>query len=133
MPYGTRWRTTSAWMNPAYAPPRGGGGGEAAPGPQALAAVILPSPSCASPAGRAPQKARSRDAPGRAANVRERLPARAQRSRDVTQAHRSLTFAALPDVLYARILSIGRCFEESPTSASRTHLLRVRFRHWGQP
>src|ERR1035437_661157 len=34
---------------------------------------------------------------------------------------------------YARILSIGRCFEESPTSASRTHLLRVRFRHWGQP
>src|ERR1019366_8549463 len=29
--------------NPAYAPPRGGGGGEAAPGPEALAAVIGPS------------------------------------------------------------------------------------------
>src|ERR1019366_5028006 len=49
--------------------------------------------------GGATKKGRSRDAPGRAANVRERLPARAQRSRDVTQAHRSLTFAALPDVL----------------------------------
>src|ERR1035437_5190410 len=57
---------------------------------------------CSAPGGRsgcATQKWRSRDAPGRAANVRERLPARAQRSRDVTQAHRSLTFAALPDVL----------------------------------
>src|ERR1039458_10889879 len=49
--------------------------------------------------GCATQKWRSRDAPSRAANVRERLPARAQGSRAVTQTHRSLTFAALPDIL----------------------------------
>src|ERR1017187_2035804 len=28
---------------------------------------------------------------------------------------------------YARILSIGRCFEESPTSASRTHISKAHF------